>query len=56
MNELKIKEVIEKGIGKLIVGNENETIENIKMDSRQIEKGDTYIGLKGENTNRKHLL
>ncbi|MBR3153264.1 MAG: UDP-N-acetylmuramoyl-tripeptide--D-alanyl-D-alanine ligase [Clostridia bacterium] len=49
MNDLKVKEVLENKIGRLITGNKEDIIENIKLDSRQVENGDTYLALKGDN-------
>ncbi len=48
MNELKVKDILENNIGELIIGDKNAIIENIKIDSRKIEKGDTYVSIKGE--------
>lgn len=46
--DLKIKDIIEITNGKLIIGNENEICENFSYDTRTIQKGDIYIGFKGE--------
>ena len=51
MNDLKVKDIIENNIGELIIGNKEDIIENIKLDSRQINPGDTYVSIKGENNN-----
>ena len=47
--DLKIKDIIECTKGNLIIGNENNICENFSKDTRTIKKGDTYIGIKGEN-------
>lgn len=49
MNELKVKDILKVCNGKLICGNENEICENFSKDTRQINNGDVYIGIKGEN-------
>ena len=46
--ELKLKEILKIIDGDLIIGNENETIEKFSYDTRTIQKGDIYIGFKGE--------
>ena len=45
---LKIKDIINCTNGKLIIGNEEKECENFSKDTRSIEKGDTYIAIKGE--------
>lgn len=49
MNNLTIKNLIEASQGKLIIGNEKDKCVNFSKDTREIEEGDTYIGIKGEN-------
>ena len=46
---LKIKDILECTNGILITGNEETECENFSNDTRKIEKGDTFIALKGEN-------
>lgn len=46
---MKIKEIIQATKGKLIQGNEETEIKNFCKDTRIIQGGDTYIGIKGEN-------
>lgn len=46
---MKIKDIIKVTNGKLIKGEENAEITNFCKDTRIIKKGDTYIGIKGEN-------
>ena len=48
MKDIKIKDIINITGGKLILGNEEEICENFSNDTRNIKKGDTYIGLQGE--------
>lgn len=48
MNEIKVKDIIDICKGKLILGKEDEELKNFKKDTREIENGDTYIGIKGE--------
>ena len=46
---LKIKEIIKCTEGSLIIGNENSECTNYSIDTRKLQKGDTYIGIKGES-------
>lgn len=48
MNQIKIKDIIKLCEGKLLTGSEEETLENFKKDTREIEEGDIYVGIKGE--------
>ena len=43
-----VKNIIKIVDGKLISGDENETLETFSKDTRQINNGDTYVGIKGE--------
>lgn len=45
---MKIKDILKITKGQLIIGNENLECENFSKDTRTIEKGDIYIGIKGE--------
>ena len=49
MKEIKVKDILKICNAKLIFGNENEVCEEFSKDTRQIKKGDVYIGIKGEN-------
>ena len=49
MKNLTIKEIIKATGAKLINGNAELICKNFSKDTRTIEKGDTYIGIKGEN-------
>lgn len=46
--ELSLKEILEITNGELIIGNKNEICENFSYDTRILQKGDIYIGFKGE--------
>lgn len=46
---MKIKEILKVTNGKLVIGNENEEVENFCKDTRTLKLGDTYIGIKGAN-------
>ena len=46
---MKIRDILEATEGKLIKGKENAEIKEFCKDTRIIKKGDTYIGIKGEN-------
>lgn len=48
MKSIKVKDIIEICKGTLICGNENQVCENFSKDTRQINPGDVYVGLKGE--------
>ena len=48
MNKIFVKDVINLCKGKIIFGKEDKTIEDIVRDTREVKKGDTYIGFKGE--------
>jgi len=49
--ELTIKDIIEQADGKLIYGNVNMLCSNFSKDTRQINPGDVYLGIKGEKFN-----
>ena len=56
MKELKVKEIIQICKAELLLGHEEETLENFKKDTNEIQEGDTYIGIQGEKVNRKHIF
>lgn len=56
MEELKVKDIIKIANAKLIMGDSEETLENFKKDTREIEKGDTYVGFKGEKLDGSKLF
>ncbi len=45
---MKVKEILKITQGKLITGNPELECENFSKDTRTLEKGDIYIGIKGE--------
>ena len=45
---MKIKEILKVTNGELVIGNENLECEKFSKDTRTIQKGDIYIGIKGE--------
>lgn len=49
MKNITVKDILKICNGKLICGDENLKLGKIQKDTRLIEKGDTYIGIKGEN-------
>lgn len=51
MEEIKVKDIIEITKGKLLVGDLEETCENYAKDTREVKKGDIYVGIKGEKVN-----
>ena len=48
MNNIYVKDIIEKFDGELLCGNMDETLENFSKDTRIINKDDVYVGIKGE--------
>ena len=52
---LKIKDIIKCTNGILLAGNEEIECENFERDSRKIQKGDTFIGIKGEHYDGNEL-
>ena len=48
MMDIYIKDIIKLCDGKLLSGDENIVINNIKIDSRKINDGDIYVGIRGE--------
>ena len=49
MKEIYIKDIIKTCNAKLLCGNEEDILTDIVRDTREIKKGDTYIGFKGEH-------
>ena len=48
MNEIYVRDIVKVCDGKLISGSENFICENFSNDTRRINPGDVYIGIKGE--------
>lgn len=48
MKDITVLNVLDKCNGKLVCGNKNSICDNFKTDTRKIEKGDTFVGIKGE--------
>ena len=51
MRNLSLKEIIKVTNAELIQGNQEYICKNFSKDTRTIQKGDTYIAIKGENFN-----
>lgn len=49
MKNLTINEIIKSCNGKLIAGNEKDIIKGFSKDTRSINEGEIYVGIKGEN-------
>lgn len=49
MKELRVKDILQICDGKLICGNENEVCNVFSKDTRQIQPGEVYVGIKGDN-------
>lgn len=47
--DIKVKDILKICDAKLIFGNLEEICENFSKDTREINTGDVYIGIKGEN-------
>ena len=48
MKNLTVEDILKVTKGELIKGNEKLECENFSRDTRNIQKGDTYIAIKGE--------
>lgn len=51
MKNIVVEDIIRECNGKLIYGDENIVCENYCRDSRAVNPGDVYLGIKGENFN-----
>lgn len=51
MKELKVKDIIQICNGKLICGNQEEICEHFVKDTKEVNLGDVYVGIKGEKVN-----
>lgn len=49
MKNLSVKDILDKTKGELVIGDENLICKTFSKDTRKIQKGDCYIGIKGEN-------
>lgn len=50
-HNINVEDILTITKGKLIIGNTQQICENFKRDSREIEKDDIYLGIKGEKIN-----
>mgnify|MGYP001141961043 FL=1 len=48
---MNVEDIIKATNGKLLTGNLEEQCENFCTDTRKIQNGDVYVGLKGEKFN-----
>ena len=48
MKEIKVSDILKIANGELIIGDKELICENFSKDTRTIQKGDIYIGIKGE--------
>ena len=53
---LNIKEIVIASKGKLLNGNENDIVKSYKIDSREVEKLDFFIPIKGDKINSHKFL
>lgn len=49
MKNLTVQQILDVTNGELVIGDRELICENFSKDTRIIEKGDTYIGIRGEN-------
>lgn len=49
MKEIIVKDIVKLCKGEILLGNENEVLENFVKDTREVREGDVYLGIKGEN-------
>lgn len=49
MKRITIQDFLEQTGANLVIGNKDETLEHFKKDTREVEEGDIYVGIKGEN-------
>ena len=47
MKEIKVKDILDICDAELICGDKEEILTNFKKDTREINCGDTYVGIKG---------
>lgn len=50
MEKITIQDLIDLTSANLVIGKTTEKLEHFKKDTREIEAGDVYVGIKGENT------
>ena len=55
MKDITVKDIVNICRGKLICGDESIICREFKKDTRNIETGDVYVGIKGENFNGNTL-
>lgn len=51
MKDLLVKDIVAVAMGKLLCGDENTVCQNFTKDSREVNLGDVYLGIKGERVN-----
>ena len=49
MHNLYVSDILDKCNGKLLIGNKDLILNNFSKDTRTINNGDVYIGIKVEN-------
>ena len=52
---ITVRNILDVTGGKLICGNENLICEKFSKDTRELNKGEVYVGLQGENFNGSTL-
>ncbi len=56
MNSLTITELVIAREGKLVIGNESDTINDIVIDSRKAGKDSAFVAVVGENLDGHNLF
>ena len=54
--KISVNEVIRICNGKLLCGDGDTVLKNLIIDTRELECGDTFVGIKGENYNGNDFL
>lgn len=55
MHKIYVKDLLDKCNGSLIIGNKETVLENFSKDTRTINSGDVYVGIKGETFEGSNL-
>ena len=47
--DLKVEDILNCTNGKLVIGDKNKICKNYSRDTRTIQKGDTFVAIKGDS-------
>ena len=56
MENLTIKELVIATQGKLVLGNENDTVNDVIIDSRKANKNNVFVAIIGENLDGHNFM